>query len=698
MLRLPLPVILGWIALLAAPVPAADEIPPEELRMDELVVTPNRIEQRRRDVAENVAVLVRRDLARSAAQTVDDLLRQVPGFSLFRRSSSLVAHPTTQGLSLRGIAPSGVSRTLVLLDGIPLNDPFGGWVYWSRVPVESLERIEVVRGGGSGVWGDAALGGVVHLFGERPGERRFRLTAQGGERETVRVDAGASGRSGPVGAVLSGSWFDTGGYPVVRADQRGAIDEAAASGASTFRGRLSGPAPGEGDWFLDGSWFAEDRDNGTALTRNATDASVVAAGGRWPGAPFGGEWRIDAFGQWQTFESTFSSQQEDRSAEDPALDQFDVPSTAVGASLQWMASPVPAHRVTAGADFRRVEGETNEDFRFVDGAFRRRRTAGGEQQILGVFAEDAWEPLRTVRVTAAVRGDLWRAMDLFRLERSLEDGSVLVDRDLGDRDRVALSPKLGLVWMLDPETSFRGLFYGGFRAPTLNELVRPFRVRNDITEANVGLDPERLLGGELGADWEASRARAGLTGFWNEIEDPIANVTIGSGPGTIEPCGFVPEGGVCRQRQNLGRSRIRGIEAEVEVVPARRWTASASWLFSDAEIVDAPRDRALEGNRLAQVPRHQVVSRLAWEDPRWLAAALQVRWIGDQFEDDQNRLRLADFTVVDLFLAREILPGVEIFAAGENLFDRTIPVGKTADGLITIGAPRLVRGGVRLRL
>src|SRR5688572_16398798 len=110
-------------------------------RMDELVVTPGRTEQRLGDVPANVTVLGRGDLRRSAAPTVDDLLRQIPGFSLFRRSSSRVANPTTQGVTLRGIAPSGVSRSLVLLDGVPLNDPFGGWVYWGRVPKESVERI-----------------------------------------------------------------------------------------------------------------------------------------------------------------------------------------------------------------------------------------------------------------------------------------------------------------------------------------------------------------------------------------------------------------------------------------------------------------------------------------------------------------------------------------------------------------------------
>src|SRR4029453_17886481 len=113
----------------------------EAISLPPMVFSEGRVEHPLSDLPTHTTVLTREDIERSSAQTVDDLLREVPGFSLFRRSSSLVANPTTQGVSLRGIGPSGVSRTLVLLDGVPLNDPFGGWVYWSKVPLESIERI-----------------------------------------------------------------------------------------------------------------------------------------------------------------------------------------------------------------------------------------------------------------------------------------------------------------------------------------------------------------------------------------------------------------------------------------------------------------------------------------------------------------------------------------------------------------------------
>src|SRR5215471_6708955 len=102
-------------------------------------------------------------IRQAGSLVVDDVLRQVPGFSTFRRSSSLFANPTSQGVSLRGVGASATSRSVVLLDGIPMNDPFGGWVYWARVPRQAIEAMEISNGGFSDLYGGAALGGVVNL-------------------------------------------------------------------------------------------------------------------------------------------------------------------------------------------------------------------------------------------------------------------------------------------------------------------------------------------------------------------------------------------------------------------------------------------------------------------------------------------------------------------------------------------------------
>src|SRR5688500_6810129 len=132
-----------------------------------ITVTATRTETRLADTPASVVVLTKETLDETAAPTLDDALRQVAGFTLFRRSGSRVANPTAQGVTLRGVGASGASRALVLDDGVPLNDPFGGWVYWGRVSRLSLDRVEVVRGGASDLYGSGAMGGVVQFLRRR---------------------------------------------------------------------------------------------------------------------------------------------------------------------------------------------------------------------------------------------------------------------------------------------------------------------------------------------------------------------------------------------------------------------------------------------------------------------------------------------------------------------------------------------------
>jgi outer membrane cobalamin receptor len=150
---------------------------------DTITVTATRTETRVADTPASVVVISKETLQTSAAATTDDALRQVAGFTLFRRAGSRVANPTTQGVSLRGVGASGASRALVLDDGVPLNDPFGGWVYWGRVPRASLDRIEVLRGGASDLYGSTAMGGVVQFV--RRNSPGIAIDASAGSQDTA---------------------------------------------------------------------------------------------------------------------------------------------------------------------------------------------------------------------------------------------------------------------------------------------------------------------------------------------------------------------------------------------------------------------------------------------------------------------------------------------------------------------------------
>ncbi len=689
-------------AALAATDTADDEgaEPVEDPALAEtIVVTASRAEQELGQVTSSVSVLTGDELRASPAVTLDDALRRVPGFSLFRRNSSMVAHPTSQGVSLRGIGPSGVSRTLVLLDGLPLNDPFGGWIYWGRVGRESLERIEVVRGGGSSLWGNSALGGVIHLVTAEPSApgSSLRLSALGGDYGIVSGDAWFGQGFERASLTLSARSFDSDGYPVVRDDRRGPIDVDAFSEQTSLGGRLTVSPSDSVSVSIGGDTLSEDRGNGTPLTGNDTEltsfrVSADVVSGR------GDTWTLRGFTHEQEFASRFSAQAGDRSSERPALDQFLVDSEAIGLGAQWQGE-VGSGLWVAGAEWRSVDGATNEDF-FYTTQFNRRRMAGGDQAITGAYVQRRAQFGERLHLELGARIDRWQTGSGSRLEINKADGSIRREDAFEDRNETAASPRIGFLYALDFGWRLRGSVYGSFRAPTVNELYRPFRVGNDITEANETLEPERLSGIEFGTVRYQGGSRLSINAFINRVENPIANVTLASiaSGRFFQPCGFVPGGGSCRQRLNLDRTRIQGLEAELRQRLGDEWRLDVSYLYSNAEVQSAADFPELEGKRLAQTPEQSTSLGLEYANPEVLQARLGLRFVGEQYEDDLNTRPLSSFSVVDLSLARNLSSRWQVFAGFENLLDEEVQVGISGTGLVTIGAPRMVHVGARLNL
>ena len=315
------------------PLQAQQEASEADRVEDTIVVTSTRLEQPLSEVTTHFTVAESELLELSAGAALDDVLRQVPGFSLFRRSSSIVAHPTSQGVSLRGIGPSGASRTLVLLDGIPLNDSFGGWVYWSRVTKDQIDRVEIARGGGSNVWGSSALGGVIHLITSQANGERVRLRAEAGERGTLAGEADYSRHGERGGFSVRGASFETDGYHVLAPELRGTIDVPAFSEHTAFGARGDFQANEGTHLFLRADRYDEDRGNGTQITGNETEGTSASLGADVLAG--NSAWTLRAFLNDQEFTNLFSSQAADRNSENPALDQFLVDANGSGLSVLW---------------------------------------------------------------------------------------------------------------------------------------------------------------------------------------------------------------------------------------------------------------------------------------------------------------------------------------------------------------------------
>jgi len=306
-----------------------------------------------------------------------------------------------------------------------------------------------------------------------------------------------------------------------------------------------------------------------------------------------------------------------------------------------------------------------------------------------VFVQDVYTPLPVLELVGGVRVDYWSNYNGNRKDTPPPAG-VPARQTFDDSERFLTSPRGALLWHATPLTDLRASIYQGYRVPTLNELYRLFRVRNDVTVANPDLKPERMTGGELGLDQRWGPFSGRVTGYWNDVKDLVANVTLNT---RLPDC---PAGTTCRQRQNLDLARIRGVETELELRIARDWRFVLGYLFTDAHVIDAPQQPALEGKRLAQVPMNTVTGSFRFTNPNWFNLNITGRWVGDQFEDDLNTLQLGSYFVMDLFLSRSFGKWFEAYLAIDNLFDKTYTTGRTSDGVISIGEPRLIRGGVRV--
>ena len=667
------------------PLPAASPIVVvlrPEGHAERVTVTATGVPSRLSDTPASVVVLGAPAREATAAPNLDDALRQVVGFSLFRRTGGRTANPTAQGVSLRGLGASGASRAVVIVDGQPLNDPFGGWVYWARVPRDSIESVEVLRGGASDLYGSAALGGVVQVV-TRPlaSAGPLRGEASAGSQGTLDGSVALEGRSAAWGGRLSAAGFRTDGYVPVEEESRGRADSRASSSHGALEARGERSWEGRGRVHLRGGLFGESRDNGTALQTNATHVREGALGGEWS-SPRAGAFRLRLDLESQVFNQSFSAVTPDRDEETVTRRQR-VPARTAGLALGWSRPVGGRHVLVAGLDLRHVKGASDE-LAHVAGVPTATVNAGGRTRTAGLFAEELFQASPRLLLTAALRLDQWRHEDGFTRTTPLA-GTAASRTEFPDRSESALSPRASVLFRATSRLSLTAAGYGAFRGPTLNELYRSFRVGDTLTLANEGLEAERLWGGEAGIRWTGERVSARATAFSSEVRDPVANVTL-----TVRP------ELTTRQRQNLGRTRSRGAEAEVEARPLPGLDLAIGYAFTDARVRSFPPAPALEGRHLPLVPRHQLTFQARYERPSGLRLAIQGRWSGAQYDDDRNLLRLAPAFGLDLRAGHLLGRGLEAFLAVENLLDDRAEVGLTP--VRTLGPPLTARAGLRLRL
>ncbi len=644
----------------------------DETDATEIVVTGMGLDAAPSTGAYAITDLTREDIVASASGRIEDVLENVAGFQQFRRSDSRSSNPSAQGVTLRALGGNATSRALVVLDGVPLSDPFFGFVPLTSIAPERLSSIRVTRGGGSGPFGAGALAGTIELESADAttlGPVSANLLVN--DREETEASGSLAANLGSGFAVLSGRWDRGQGFFTTPDDQR--VPASARAAFESWSIGVRGVAPLSDTVELQARGLVFDdartlRFDGADSTSEGQDASLRIVGR--------GDWQFDALAYIQA--RNFSNIVVSSTRFVRVLDQRNTPSTGVGGKFEIRPPVGGGHTVRLGVDYRRSDGELQEEaFSGFTGALRERRRAGGTNSDFGLFAEDDWQ-IGPLLLTGGLRADRTVISDGFF--RAVDAGGDVVSESIAeDRSDWSFSWRTGAAFDAGAGVKLRAAAYTGLRLPTLNELYRPFVIFPVVTQANAELENERLEGFEVGLDWQPSESVSlALTAFDNRVENAIANVTLSP---------------TLRQRQNLPAIEAQGVEAAMSL-SFGAVSFDGSLAYTDAQIDGSGASLALDGNRPPQTPELSFSATVAWQPAQGWRLAGTVRHVGAQFEDDQETAALPAATTLDAFVQVPLGGQFSGILRGENLLDETI-VTRNSGGAIDLGVPRTVWLGVR---
>jgi outer membrane receptor protein involved in Fe transport len=636
--------------------------------LETVVVTAYRSALGSSDSPASTRVLNRQQLEQAAPTTLDEKLREVPGFQLYRRSSSLVANPTTEGISLRGLGSTAASRSLVVMDDVPLNDPFGGWVHWEEVPEMAIHSVEVVRGGASDLYGSSAIGGVISIVPVRPQSSSLQIMASGGSESTLDDGALATVAHGPWSGMISAGLIATDGYTMIAPDQRGPVDQPSNVHGQNALAEISHGLPDGGRIFVRANGLNERRHNGTPDQWNASRL--------WRGAG-GTDWRsfsLRLYGSNEHFRQTFSSVAPDRASEKLTRYGFD-PSDELGAALRWRHAAGGHTLLLAGTDTHDIRAADNAEI--FSGAGGISDTSARQRQT-GVWGEALFTPAGWT-ISGSARVDHFSNFDARQFSHP---GPPTL---LPSFSETVFDPRLGIVRRLTSSLAWSSSAFRAYRAPSLNELYRTFQVGQQITRANPNLRSERATGWETGlqADIRPWGSSVRASYFWTQVNRPITAVTQ-----SITPTQTLLE------RENLGQIESRGLSLDYAARPASWIAVDGGYQFAIATVTKFAPEPQLVGNWIPQVPRNQATAQVRLSRPRIGLLSLQGRLGGRQYDDDANLNLLHSYFRLDAYGEHEMGRHLVAFAASENLLNHSIEVGKTPQ--VTLDTPRIVRVGIRM--
>jgi outer membrane receptor protein involved in Fe transport len=632
--------------------------------------------------ANTIYALASQQLVNYPALTLDQRLGQLPSFMLFRRASSLIANPTSLGVSLRGLGSTAASRTLVIEDGVPMNDPFGAWIHWNEVPALAVDAVTIATGGGSDLYGSAALGGVIDLAPARPAPAHAEISASGGSEDTSSVSLRGDLSAKRWGEMLAGDALRTGGYIPTAPNLAGPIDQPANVHDQAVRSETDHLFSPTNRAFLTGNLLNEARDNGTELQNNGTRLWRYFAGDDWTAGPHT-TGRARLFGSDEGYRQTFSSINATRMTESLTRLQR-VRSQELGASAD--ASFALGHfAFVTGADARDIRATDNEapistttgKSTGIQDTSARQRFVGGFGEVLATHG--GWSAALSLRVDYAAN------LDTRALTQTFASQSTPTTTATTNRQEWIPSPRLGLVRQLGHAASLHASVFRAFRTPTMNELYRTGQVGQQTTDANSQLLSERGSGWEVGATVKLrSELTVNATYFWTEINRPVSTVLIASTATTQTLL-----------RENLGQVRSQGTELNAQWSPRSFLSVSGGYQYANAVVTQFSAQPSLVGNWIPEVPRQAFTAQVRAHRSRIGEITFAAKANGKAFDDSANTFVLGSFIELDLSARHNFGSRWSAFTNLQNLLNQRADVSETPT--LTLGSPFVATAGIAYR-
>ena len=610
------------------------EMIPAMLHGNEVQVTATRTTRSLVQVPGRAEVLSRADLMQSSQPTVDGLLKQVPGLNVHRTSGIYEVRPV---ISMRGVGGDDPGRTLVLIDGVPINKSDTGIANLKRVRLAEIERVEILKGAGSSLYGASAMGGVVNILTQKPREG-FSGSAEinGGTYGTRNADLGIrQAFSNGISFTLSGYTGSSDGYtdiPDTLQDEYTAPLFLEEQGATA---RLAWETSSALEVSLEYGYDYDERGEGYRIehekgNHRAFDAQTLQLTVRGSLS----EWRYSLMAYRQLEDYLRVSEAMKRGT----YSRFDVKSQRQDDGVVGFLNRKVgrANLLSVGVDFHRGSVDGGDYYTTSPDTVLNQ----GTLDLTAVYVQDELSLLAgRIRALASLRLDQAHFYNGLFEANDPANAFFGYNGELDAHTWTALNPRLGLRYVHSSRFSVYSSVARGFRAAPLDDMTRTGFMRLGVNLANPELGPETLTNAEIGFDL-APTSRLSITPslYVARGDDFLYHVATGDSLWGRRPI---------VQRQNVTQVDIRGVELAVAYRPLSAFTVKGHVTLNESRIAAFSDRPDLEGKDLVYSPRTQAGLRLQWQPAR-TSVTLDIHYKGTQFENDENTVELPAYTLMDL--------------------------------------------------